>query len=1657
MFKHLSPQPTMREFLSSCISMRNSRLLVLLISLLSVWQGLFAENQPYAYLNNGKLILRYDDNWNDVNNPYVWEENEQAFLGEIFGNNVTQVIFEPSFSECRPTTTEHWFSGMTNLESITGLEYLNTEAVTAMHFMFNGCSKLTSLDLTNFNIEKVSLMQSMFEGCSSLEMIYAGNWDIEREGYFDSFGMFAGCENLPNWNENNSNDINFAKPIEDGGYFTPKQAYAVVKDANLTFYYDGYKFEDTYSIDQNSDGTWRTAAFTTVTFDASFAAYKLSSTAGMFSGLTGLTKIYDLDNLNTSSITDMRNMFNGCSGLTTIYCGKDWSGLDVPSTGMFAGCTNLVGAIPYDNNKTDITFANPYDGYFFQLPKAYAVLDANGLLKFYYDTNKPDESESVTVYDIPWNTGDPDDWNEPEWVNYEDYDENGVLIGNTAITSVAFDASFSDYSLESAFDMFATCTALESIDFTNFNTSNVKNMSGMFFNCSSLTALELSGFDTQNVEDMSYMFSKCYALTSLDLRNFNTGNVTNMEGMFFYEWFEEPGPISHLKSLYLSSFNTSKVENMSYMFCGCSALTAIDLSNFNTENVRNMFDMFEDCASLQTLDLSSFDTRKVSDMSWMFYGCSSLTSLDLSNFNTENVRNMFDMFEECTRLQTLNLSNFNTANVIDMKWMFTGCESLRNIYCNDDWSSIPRSEEFSSDWMFLGCTSLPNYQDDKDNITYAKPVSMGGYFTSSGPIAYAVLTSDGNLSFYYDENSAERANDQNTEKIFYDFQWNIEDEDEYYYEYITTATFDASYRDYPITSTASMFNGLYYLTTINGLENLNTSNVTDMSYMFNLCRSLKTLDLTGFNTENVSNMEYMFADCETLTNIYCNDNWDQPNILQSDKMFYSCFALPNYDSEHFDVSSAKPTSEGGYFTKREAYAIVADGNLTFFYDANKPASGSLEFTNTGEGSWRSATFTSVTFDASMKNYKFISTAGMFSSMTNLTVINDLTNLNTSAITDMSDMFNGCSSLASIYCNNDWSSLTIPSDNMFLGCTQLDGYNASNVTIAFAKPTEGGYFTTHNLAYAVLSDGTLTFYYDAYKETRQGTVYDIPWVGDLPGWLYPEEVIVDPFSAPARKAKTRNLNISYAVFDESFGNYHGLTSTKGMFAGLEYLTAISGIEYLNTENVTDMSSMFQQCYQLEILDFSNFNTENVTDMSYMFYGYSGSGSLDLSDFNTENVTNMSYMFYETSLSRLDLSSFDTGNVTNMSGMFHSGYNIENLDLSNFNTENVADMSYMFTGCSELTSLDLSNFNTENVTNMSYMFSSCSKLTSLDLSNFNTENVTDMSFMFHICQSLINLDLTSFTVSSDNNLTLQFMFGYCYNLETIFCNSDFNNGHVVPNYSISLFIGCTNLKGAVDFNSSNTNYDFANPTTGYFTYGLRDNADNSSLIDDTESMPRVGLVGRTLYKDGDWNTLCLPFSVGDEYNGLTGTPLEGATVMTLDNSADSQTGFDLSSGTLPLNFVEVKSIEAGKPYIIKWNSGEENIVNPTFTNVTLSSTPSPVVAPSVSFIGTYNPQPFTSANSDILYLGAGNTLYYPSSDMTINAFRAYFELNLTSSQQVKSFVLNFGDEEAASIKTISESSDHSKSSDPYFSLDGRRLLSQPITPGLYIHNGRKVMIK
>ena len=207
--------------------------------------------------------------------------------------------------------------------------------------------------------------------------------------------------------------------------------------------------------------------------------------------------------------------------------------------------------------------------------------------------------------------------------------------------------------------------------------------------------------------------------------------------------------------------------------------------------------------------------------------------------------------------------------------------------------------------------------------------------------------------------------------------------------------------------------------------------------------------------------------------------------------------------------------------------------------------------------------------------------------------------------------------------------------------------------------------------------TLTFYYDDQRATRTGKSWGIEETkregnNIFPAWAGTFEV--------AESTTTR------VVFDASFRDFRP-TTTARWFYNYRELEQIEGVEYLNTSEVKDMSSMFWGCLVLKSIDLKNFNTQNVTDMSSMFYDCVALTSIDLKNFNTQNVTDMSWMFYRCAA-------------------------LKSLDLKNFNTKNVTNMSYMFLGCTSLTSLDLKNFNTKKVTNMYEMFSGCAALRTIN---------------------------------------------------------------------------------------------------------------------------------------------------------------------------------------------------------------------------------------------------------------------------------------------------------------------------------------------------------
>ena len=319
-------------------------------------------------------------------------------------------------------------------------------------------------------------------------------------------------------------------------------------------------------------------------------------------------------------------------------------------------------------------------------------------------------------------------------------------------------------------------------------------------------------------------------------------------------------------------------------------------------------------------------------------------------------------------------------------------------------------------------------------------------------------------------------------------------------------------------------------------------------------------------------------------------------------------------------------------------------------------------------------------------------------------------------------------------------------------------------------------------------------------------------------------------------------------------------------------------------------------------------------------------------------------------------------------------------------------------------------------------------------------------------------SSFGIYADNDITL----GWSNASDYITASSYY--GTVAVADGQSLYNGSEVLSGTI------TDMSKLNGKTLMGVDVLQDAATNdvaalATRLDGKQT--NVALSGRTLYKDGDWNTLCLPFAV----NSFAGTPLEGATVKELDATQSS-----LAGNTLTLKFKDATSIEAGKPYIIKWTTTGDDIVNPVFQGVTISSTTPTAVESydhTVTFVGQYSPFSIVESGAtgsdqgnknEILLMTKGNKIGYSKNPRTLNCFRCHFYVPTNGGQQAHSIEVDFGEGEATALseelRVKSEECNATLRSlveEVWYSLDGRKLEGKPTAKGMYIVNGRKVIIK
>lgn len=529
--------------------------------------------------------------------------------------------------------------------------------------------------------------------------------------------------------------------------------------------------------------------------------------------------------------------------------------------------------------------------------------------------------------------------------------------------------------------MFTKCTSLETLDLSSFNTEKVTDMQTMFEGSTNLRTINLpKGFIGSNVTDLNGMFRGCVSLTELDLSGSNAEKVKKMGSMFY-------GCVA-LSNLNLSGFKTGSLTEMRYLFSSCQSLESLDLSGFNTENVTSMESMFSQCSSLRSLDLSSFNTSKVIGMNLMFFNCTNLESIDLSSFDTENLQKMANMFYSCTKLETLDLSSFATPNMTSMRSAFQNCKNLKTIYVT---SAFTTDKVTEGSYAFAGCVNLPNYNPDKTGVEMAH-TGEGGYLTAATASWVRWDAPTGTLSFH---RSATKPAGDNILDLGYgnDPNWDTHAAE------IKKVVFKAGFRDETHTTCSNWFNGCTNLTSIEGIENLDTSNVKNMSGMFAKCSNLETLDLSHFNTENVTTMAQMFYGCTKLHNLNI-DNFNTENVSYMNGMFEGCSGLDTLDLSHFNTRYVRKSGFNYMFNGCSSLSSLDVSNFT----TDKP---------------------SMQLD------------GLFKGCSSLQTL-DLSSFSTGGASSVTDMFDGCSALRTIYVSDLFKFNSVSSSNMFRGCHSLKG-------------------------------------------------------------------------------------------------------------------------------------------------------------------------------------------------------------------------------------------------------------------------------------------------------------------------------------------------------------------------------------------------------------------------------------------------------------------------------------------------------------------------------------------------------------------------------------------------------------------------------------------
>ncbi len=1344
---------------------------------------------------------------NKVQSYVVCDQNDENCTAYIEGNGKVKANPDSSYL----------FYGFYNVDSIEGLEYLDTSEVTKMIGTFSGLnqpnidfslintsnvtdmsgmfsgSNFENLDVTSFDTGKVTSMAGMFSSMSNLKSIDLHTFDTKNLNSIS--GMFNGDRTLTSLD---LSTFNTERLYSVGGLVNGCTSLTEINLSNWIFN------DNIANSLTGSSSIYTCTSLENLILD-NVNTSRVTNMNQMFVTLNQTPKLttIDLSDFDTRNVTNIANMFGGSSSLKSLDLSMFDTSHVINANYVFSGATGL----------TELNISN-WDLSKVETQGAYSlnIFSGNSLLSTINMTNFVFPSNSSNLFSAGLNG------------------LNDIILTGSDTSHVT--------NMQS---MFGGNSSLKTLDFSSWNTSNVTNMISMFGG-TYFESLDLSNFDVSHVTSIDNIFGGAYKLHDLnlsnwDLSNYGSSSISMFGGNSLLETIDMTNfvfpnicynlfsaGLTGLKEVILADSDTSNVTNMQNMFSGCSSLTTVDFSSWNTSNVTNMSSMFSGASSLPKLDLSNFDVTHVISIGSIFSGAFKLEELNLSNWDLSNYgSSSISMFGGNSLLETIDMTNFVFPTNCS-GFFASGLTSLKNLI----FDGVNTENITNMSGMFSGCTAIVNL--DLSNFDTTNVTSIG--------------------SMFYNMNNLEELNLSN-----WKFNNNITN------NFVNMSSLNSNQN----TKLAKII-----------LNDVDTSNVTNMSGMFeNLTNSpnLITLDLSDFDTSNVTNISYMFNNSKYLKTLDLS-TWDTSSVLSASSVFYSASGLTNLNLSNWNLSKVNSSSYSLYFFNGNSLLETIDmtnfvfpSNCSGFFASGLTGLNNLILTgsDTSNVTNMSNMFSGLSkiteLDLTSWDTSHVTImSGIFSGSSKITELN-LSSWDTSHVTSISGIFSGATGLTDLNLSGwNLSNLTA-NPGMFGGNSLLETIDMTN----FVFPSNcSGFFASgltglNNLILTGSDTSHVTNMSNMFSGLSKITELDLSM------WDTTNLTSIGYMFQGMRNLQELNLSnwkfnnsltsgfvpMTYLNGDSNLKNIilenvntSNVTTMNSMFSGINSVPNLTTLDLsdFDTRNVTNIASMFSSSSSIKTLDLSNFDVSHVTSIGSIFTGATGLTDLNLSGWNLSHLTsNISIFGGNTLLKTIDMTNFvfptncsgffatgltglnnliltgsDTSHVTNMNTMFAGNSSFTNLDLSMWDTSHVTDVSSMFGGVSNLQTLNLSNWdlssldsryspsllvgnskletidmtnfvfpinsnsffsagltslnklifnniNTSNVTNMSGMFAGLSSIKELDLGNFDTSHVTNMSRMFAGTSSLTSLNLSNFDTRNVTNISG--MFSDMKNLATL----------------------------------------------------------------------------------------------------------------------------------------------------------------------------------------------------------------------------------------------------------------------------------------------------